>query len=446
MRRAFAFLLLLCLPPAFSLAEVPVRTEQSIWSIVAYNGNDYAATFAPTSSDTIYLLAGVDNFLSIRSTLVYWWPITGEWKTDTDSLNIQFPGTLELRDAGGKTKTLETQVYTYYNVRGEYEQNWKVATGDAALSELQKYAVLYESYYKATEDFQRATQTYNEEIQALGTRAAELKSEGKDFSALLTRMRNLPRPVAPQQPRDYAVPPTDLQQGFIVNIPAGSYSIRLINPDGTVLEGSEKSLLVHERRRTGGIGFEVIPSDKWTRPTESRTPSSVLYVSGSADLYLRPFFEDEFNDLEYEKTVNNTAKGNSSIVKWVRIQQVPRAKIEVTGEESAVLAEEPFTVQQTQGSSLGYTIIPYDPQGAGKDKDPDLIAFRLPVGKGPRLLRVRALDAAGAPLGGERQIRIIGPSPFPLLTLALALSPLLVMVIVLLARARGHAAGEKITD
>ena len=64
-------------------------------------------------------------------------------------------------------------------------------------------------------------------------------------------------------------------------------------------------------------------------PESSVTPSSILYVNGVADLYLRPFFEDEFNDLAYEKTVNNAARGNPNIVKWVRIQQVPHTRIQL---------------------------------------------------------------------------------------------------------------------
>jgi len=220
--------------------------------------------------------------------------------------------------------------------------------------------------------------------------------------------------------------------------------MRLRNPDGTVMEGSEKNVVAHGRSRTGGIGYDVIPADKWTRPVESTTPASVLYVNGKADLFIRPFFEEEFNDLAYEKTVNNAARGNPTIVKWVRVQQVPHAKIAVEGPGAArgVRGEEPFTVQQTQGSSLGYTIVPYDPQGASKGKDPDIIAFRLSVGKGTRLIRIRALDSGGAALAGsERQIRIVGPSPYTPLLLALALCPLLAMVIALALRARSYTSG-----
>jgi hypothetical protein len=443
MRRLLAAAVLACLPLAAASAQTPVRAEQPIWSILAFNGADYSPTFAIASSDTIYILAGLDNFLSARKTMVYWWPITSEWKTDTDALNILFPGALEVVDAAGQTTSLRMQDYTYFNARGEYELNWKVAVGEAAAAEMQRYADSAGAYQKAIQDYQQGNQQYDEKIQELGIRASRLKAAGKDASATLSEMRSLRKPEPPRPPERYVVPPSEIQQAFILNLAPGTYRIRLRNPDGTIMEGTEKRLVVHQRRRTGGVGFEVIPSDKWTRPVESRTPSSVIYVNGSADIYLRPFFEDEFNDLAYEKTVNNAARGNANIVKWVRIQQVPRARIAVQSGESSILKETPYTVQQSQGSSLGYTIIPYDPQGAGKGRDPDLIAFRLPVARRTPVVLIRALGGDGLLLpGGDRQIRVVATPRLAVLTLLIAILPLLAMVLVLVRRAAGPSEND----
>ena len=444
MKRIVASLLLLLLPLALALAEVPVRSEQLIWSLLAFNGRDYSPAFAPESSDTIYIMAGADNFFSARKTLLYWWPITSEWKTDTDSLNVQFPGSLELRDPRGTVTKKPLQEYTYFNVKGEYELNWNVVTGEAARAELEKYAALYASYFKAVQDYQLASAAHDEEMQRLLVRIQKLRNEKKDTAALLERMTSLQKPVAPEAPSFYVVPPAEMQQAFILNLAPGTYSIRLVNLDGTVMEGSEKAVIVHERSRTNGVGFEVIPSDKWTRPESSVTPSSVLYVDGSADLYLRPFFEEEFNDLAYEKTLNNAARGNPNIAKWVRIQQVPHASlvVEKPGAGPSPVSEQPFFVEQSKGSSLGYTIVPYDPKGAHKDKEPNLIAFRLAVDRKVPAMRLHALDAKGARLAGsERQIRIVGTLPTAWLLLVLALVPLLAMAIVLGVRARAYVRG-----
>ena len=177
-----------------------MRTESLVWTCLAFNGRDYSPSFAPESSDTLFLLGGVDNFLSLRKTLVYWWPLTASWKTDTDSLNIQFPGTLELSDGRGLVRTLQATPYTYFNIRGEYELNWKVVTGDAARRELAKYADLYDSYFKAVRDYQQRTTAYNLEMQSLGARIQKLKDHRDNVAALITRFQALRSPSPPWPP------------------------------------------------------------------------------------------------------------------------------------------------------------------------------------------------------------------------------------------------------
>ena len=122
-----------------------------MYSIVAFNGRDYAGTFARRAADTIYLLADVDNFLTVRNALVYFWPITGEWKLDLSGLDVPFEGTLELagRGRGRVPRPLGMTPYTYYNVRGEYELNWKVATEAEAEAVVQHSRELIAVYYEA---------------------------------------------------------------------------------------------------------------------------------------------------------------------------------------------------------------------------------------------------------------------------------------------------------
>jgi len=173
---------------------------------------------------------------------------------------------------------------------------------------------------------------------------------------------------------------------------------------------------------------------------------AVLYVNGGADLYLRPFFEDELNDLGYAKTVDNGARGNPNILRWVRIQQVPHARIiaraaaRTAGGAESTIVEQPFYVEQSKGSSLGYTIVPWDPAGPLKDREPNLIAFRVPVDASTRSISFSAADADGKPLpGSERQIRVVKGLPYAGLVLALALLPLVAMAVVLAVRVRKYS-------
>ena len=438
MRKAFAAVLLLAAPLALARADVPVRTEQLIYSVIAFNGRDYTPTFAPESSSAVYLMAGADSFISLRKTLVYFWPLTGRLQTDTQTLNEQLDGTLEVRDRRGKVlRSISLQRYTFFNVRGEYEQNWKVAVDADAEKEYQRYLSLYRSFMKSIDDYTRANTEYLAKLKEMSDRIESLKASGKDVRALQEKMSSVPRPRQPDEPADYVVPPAPLQQAFVVNLPPGRYRVRLINPDGSVMEGSDKRIICAAPRRSGSVGYQVIPSDKWTRPEESKTPSAVIYVNGSADLYVSVFYQDELNDLAYQKTLDNAARGNPNVFSWVRIQQVPHASLQMSGADgtASVLQERPFTVQQSQGSSLGYTIIPYDPLGG--QKSPDLMAFRVPVSTGTRLIRLSARDNGGKPLPESgRQIRIVSPEVPSLVFALLAIIPLAAMIVVLAMRRR----------
>ncbi|MGA2977778.1 MAG: hypothetical protein ABSF77_20955 [Spirochaetia bacterium] len=439
MRRHAAASLLLLILCARAGADVPLRVEQLIYSVTAYNGSDYSSTFALQTADTIYLLAGTDNLLSVRKTLVYWWPLTAEWKTDTDSLNQSLAGSLELRSPGGSVRTIPLQRATYFSIPSSAGQQWKVLIGPDADREIARADKLSEDYFAAVTDYQKKAQEYDAQVETLGDRISELESQGRDAGEIAARLSGLQRPTAPPAPDAYIEAPEQAQDVFIVNLAPGQYSARLLAPDGRTLEGSDKRIVAYTQRRMGGIGYEVIPSDKWTRPEESKTPASVLYVNGTTDLYLRPFLEQEVNDLFYEKTVSNQSTGNPALYKWVRTEQVTGALSEAArpGKETVTIVEHPFIVAQSTGSGLGYTIAPFDPKTAAPDQSPSMIAFPVSLKSADRIIRLRTLDSRGHPIAGsERQIRIVARPPLLILWALPAFAPVLAMVIVFIARAR----------
>jgi hypothetical protein len=128
-------------------------------------------------------------------------------------------------------------------------------------------------------------------------------------------------------------------------------------------------------------------------------------------------------------------------MKWVRIQQVPKARVEVTGpsSEAQMVLEEPFYVEQVKGAALGYQIVPFDPEGKHKDREPSLQAFHVPISKDQRVIRLRVQDKEGRYLpSGERQIRVITPSRVGIVSLILAACPLIAMIIVMARRSRRY--------
>ena len=436
-RCATALALLLC--AGALVAQAPLREEQFIYSIVAFNGRDYAGTFARQEADTIYLVANVDNFITVRNVLVYYWPITAEWKTDTSALNVPFEGILELSGKRRAAERIGMTPYTYYNIRGEYELNWKVATEAEADAVLQHAQDLIAAFYQAIAQYQRERAVYEQLLNQMATTIGTMRKEGTDVTELVAALEQMEAPVEPQRPTDYIAPPVPIQQAFILNLPVGEYEVRFFTEDGHIMEGSERRIVAFEKRRAEAIGLEVIPGDKWTRPVESTSPASVLYIDGSTDLYLRPFYQQEYNDLFYEKMRRNDAKGNPALMKWVRIQQVPGAAVEITGTtgSSQMVREEPFVVEQAAGAALGYQIVPFDPEGKHQGRQPSLLAFHLSLATGQRVVRLRVQDRDGQFLpSSERQVRIVRPTGREVISLLLAAAPLLVMLVVMVRRSR----------
>jgi hypothetical protein len=444
MKKKLLFLLIYLFCGVFFVlfADVPLRSEELIYSIMAFNGRDYSGTFAKEDAGAIYLMADVDNFLSVRKTMIYYWPITSEWRTDTDTLSVLFDGSLELDGPDIDKTVIKPTRYTYYNKRDEYEYNWFVEKGDAADKAYAKFLEDLDNYYTDFGTYQQEKAFFDYTIERLTNKIMEMRDEGHDVDLYLEQLKKLVAPEEPVYPDSYNVVPVPVSEGMIINLPVGEYTIRFLNEDGAVVEGSDCKLVMFEKRRSEGVGYEVIPGDKWTRAVESNKSSSVLYINGSTDLFVRPFYQQEYNDLNYEKMLRNDAKGNPGLMKWVRIQQVPQSVLQITSNRGEIVSvvEEPYVVEQIEGTSLGYKIVPYDPEGTHKDMEPSLISFRIPLEPDVDKLELYTIDKDGTILNGSRrQIRLIKVRSPGIILVFIALLPLIIMFFVRLKRNRQYA-------
>jgi len=416
-----------------------VRTEEVIYSLMSYNGRDYSPTFARQAEPTICVIADSDSFATVRTTLTYFWPTTGEWYTDSRALNVSHEGVLELTDRRGRRTRVAPVPYTYFSVHERYTQSWQVRTGAEALAEWERYSRLAGEYQSASMAYGAARSAWEEEYGALANRIAAMRAKGLPVDAELARLEAMKPPEEPRESSDYIVPPVPVRTGFVLHLDPGTYSARLVTPEGRVLEGSDKTIIAFSRRASGIVGYDLIPSDRWTRSAESNTPASVIYTTGDADLYLRPFYQDEYNDLYYRKTISNAATGNPTLMKWVKVRQVEQAVIEVAGSGGALerVTEAPFVVVQAEGSTLGYSIVPFDPATAEEGTEATLRAFSVKLDPDERRLELRLHDAEGRMLeSGGRRIRIVRVPQLLQATLLFVLLPPIAGVVVLLRRRR----------
>jgi|GEM_PF-1312755 len=451
MRRRASLILstvLILLPPILS-ADVPERFEQVIYSIRPFDGVEYGkGTFCREESDTIFLLSGVDNFLSVRKTFVYFWPLTGVWEPDTGLLNHTFNGRLEILNRKGKRiDVLENTEYTYFSKKGRYAlaPEWFALSGEAATAELDSVERMFREH-QTTLNIQREKRAQVQEaLDSLTSVIIELRNKGEESEELVQVAREyqkilaeLEKPITPPWEKLYEDPPAPLQNGFVVNLPPGDYRLQFVSDDGSILEGSEKNLRVFGTSRRNLTGIDIKPGIKWNRPVQSAIPGSVIYTDGSTDLYIKPYLQAEVNEYYYNNLVRNGSRGNINQVKLVKTGEPGEYSILVRSDRGRIeeIEEGSYIVRQSEGGSLGFTIVPYEKEVHGGMK-PHLSAAHLSILPGEKkiFLEVRAPEGGDQPLPA-REIRIVNPNQTSVFTAFSALFPLAVYLVLLILRSK----------
>lgn len=409
-------------------AAPPQREKQNVYGITPWTGKEYGGTFAPTTVDRIYLLAGVDNVINTMETEVYFWPITNEYMANWFDSKAVLDGRLQILQDGKEVELLERQPYVHVYPDGFYGGASELVVGDEAKKKYQEYQDAIDHYWKAVSDYRESYAAYEERMAELLKEVAET---GKTYAE-----DELPK--VPQQPEPPVWYVTGTNEAFIVNLPVGDYVIRTADSDGNTVEGTEKQLKVFEKRRSG-VGYQIIPESKWTRPVKSDDSSEILYLEGKRTMYLKAFYEAEYNQHDYLRMTSLeqplAGKGAQSVYTWVHEKEVPDVVVEVleAGEVIMEVAPKPYYVRQTQGYALGYDIVEFDAESdefAGRS--PSFEAVKLDLGPGS--YQIRVVDASGQVLKGSvRDIRSIHAVPMWQLYL-LALVPLLVGLLVVLRR------------
>lgn len=423
--------------------DVPEKKEEVIYSLTLFNGRHYSRIFFREESDTIYLLAEADHFLSIRKTLVFFWPLTGRYFADTQKLNKVFDGTLEIEQNSRILHALTKQLYIIYNDPGIYRNNWKVFIGEEAGEESIRMEEMMKQYEEENNDYKIKYKIYQTARERLIDRMQEYKDRGRDTTGLLNQYKTLVEPVPPLNPI-----PEELivEMQFHINLPEGTYNIRLRNKEGLILQGSEKQLVLFRERRKGVVGYRIVPGDRWTKPDQSNLPSHILYINPTTDIYVVPFIQNEYNDFYYHKMLDNDSKsGNPAFFRWEEVKEIPLSQLEMTKEGVSIsLVQEEFYAEQIKGSTApGYRIVPYDPEGIHKDRSPDFSGFKVPVERRNGTITLKLQDVNGNyyPFS-EREIRVCLKSGSIIFLIIFTFLPLMVMGIVIVVRQNKYRLGE----
>jgi len=411
---------LVALWPTASSGQVPEKQRQFVWGLNSFNGVDFSTGFAPRSVEAIYVLADQESAIDPKRTDVYFWPITNDYRPDWTALNELVPGTLEVLQGGRVVRTVELTEYVVQFDRASGIGNGRISTGAQAREHRAEFERERQAYLDRLRAYSDATEQFNQRIEELARQPGPTTP-----------------PPAPAQPAPFSLYSTDLARGFPLDLPSGQYAIQLRAPDGSVLPESRKRLVAVAPRRQG-VGYDVVPQEKWTVPERASDPDNTIYTVPGGVVYLRPFVALEFNALEHARLANpQDVEAAASRWTWVHVAAIDGARLAVDGRP---IASGQYTVQQVPGAALGYTIVPFErraddpPPGTLGERSPDLTAYRVEAPAGRAALDLRLVDASGQELaGGARQLRSVPAVPDWLLALPVVL-PLAVGATVVLWR------------
>jgi hypothetical protein len=299
-------------------------------------------------------------------------------------------------------------------------------TGTEAEAQYQVFERERQAYRDRVWEYYQATTRFRQRLEA------EVRS-GKPEEQV-----EIPEP--PAEPAPLAFFSTTVNDGFAVELPAGTYTIQLRGRYNEVVPFSKKKLVVFSARRDG-IGYDVVPQDKWTIPEQADDPSHVLYARSGTVIYLQPFFEKEYNEL-YITRLEQPQSTSASEDRWTWIHTQPKAGgvLEVLQDGWVVdrIERKPYLVRQTEGTALGYEVLDYPTDGSVK-RSPDFEGYEIRVGADRPAFSIRLVEADGTVVAGsEREVRLLNTQrSWPLYVLSFA--PLVAGVVLTLWR-RGRLA------
>jgi len=405
-------------------AQDPVRTQEPIYLVNAYLGGAYESSYYTEALDTVYLVADAPSVVSLRRTLVYYWPITNQLKADLDALNEQIEGALVIRRAGRDIAHAPLTEYVIQYGEGKGESPGQLFVGDQARVQWEKFDAARAAYRESVVQYFQDTLQYRQALDA-AIAADELQEEP---------------PAPPLEPEPFYYSSTDVNRGHVVDLPAGTYRIALQGPDGKPVPGSRKRLVVFDAVGEG-VSYSVIPHDRYTFPETSKDVGEGIYLRGDAKAYLQPFSQVEYRELYLSRLLEPQSwDGRADRFAWFPLTEIEDAQLVVyqRGREIARIERRPYTVRQITGAALGYEI--HDQTTTDlerlRERRPDFYGYALDAATLPPGAKIQLEDAAGNPFPGSRRtVRVLGSGRLGW-SIVLPMLPFLAVVIAAGARRR----------
>jgi hypothetical protein len=378
----------------------PEKMEGVAYRLDAFAASEYTLAYAPPPVEEIRLIAGSRNAFDPRHTLIYYWPLTREYFQAWETLDVEAEGRLEILKGERLVRTLDREPVGFHTPPGSAGPPLLVS-GEEALRRQAEHAARQERYTQEMARFGEEMVAYQRELRGYMQRSRQAGRPGP-----------VPQPPAePRPPEGYV---SDLKSAFVVDLPAGEYTVRLREEHGTVVEGSERRVSMFEPLAVGGIGYEILPEERWTARLRADTVGSGIYCICGKEMFLIPHRTETYAESDWLRLKNPQLAGLAARPTVIHVGTPQNARLLLFdgAKEVRRIDLAPYYVQQARGAELGYRIVEWNRETAGGD-GPSFSAFRLRFGEertGKRLAIALEDAATGEAIpGSRREIRLVDP-------------------------------------
>jgi len=402
--------------------QKPVMEEQLVYRQRFFDGKGYGGKghpdgFIPHTEDTIYLIADHDNTISARITLVYFWPVAAKYRANWEVLNEEVEGTLEILKDEKVIKSLEKENNCIYYPEGYIGEASLLYTGEKAEKMRKGFEEIVERYYMAVRMWRRKVTEYNkkvaefrQEMEKIREKWRETGEEPSDEEIEKLILKKPEKSEPPEPPKFYVTEP---RKDYTVNLPQGTYKIRVRAKDGTA-QDSQKNLVVFGPRKTAAIGYEIVPENRWAKRESCDDPRSIIYVEGEENtLYFQPFYQDEYNEFYYNKLADPQNYGREKKWRWVRSEFIKNGLLVLLKEGKIIKKIEniPYYAKEIRGEQRGFDIIEYKKEEMSPDIRPTFEGHKVNLSselvKGNCQVNLGKKNTGEFVKGGEREIRLV---------------------------------------
>jgi hypothetical protein len=394
---ALIILMYICQPVQ---AVKPEKVEALVYKYQAFNGAEHKITYSPPAADAIYLIANTDNTFDPRYTLVYYWPLTQEYFQAWERLDVPVFGKLDIMQEGQLIQQVNREKIVLFYPNGPHVGGSKVLKGKNAVAKSEEYKRIFNTFKTASATFYAKMMAYELSIR-------ELMRQSPQGDAPLDLP---PKPIEPNRPRIYV---SEYHDEMVINLPAGNYTMQMRDDDNLVVEGSQRDILVFESLGEVGVGYELIPEERWTKRLSVFDPQGGIYAQTGKVFYLVPYRTEAYDENNHNRLLNPQKAGRKRIKKWIQREYLESGQLVLMENDRIIerLERKKFYVEQIKGAELGYTIKSYtEDKEASQNITFEAFYLKFNGLDHGKLYTVALLNEANGEIYNEskREIRVIG--------------------------------------